>query len=408
MDKTRKILIISADQKLKEVLDFCFDGWGYEVYLQKPLEKKLEQYDLQKIKDVSPDVIVVDVESARSTQLDICSRLKNDFVTAFVPVITLINKRHLRTQLLSIKQGVDDYLIKPPDPLDLRMRIEIALRRAHHSINANTLTGLPGARILEEITREKFKKKESFSFCYVDIDNFKSFNDAYGYQKGDKVIVQTAYMLQLAVTKAGNKDDFISHIGGDDFAFVTTPDKYEQICNYFIQLFDNIIPFHYSEEDRKTGFIVIHDRNRRIREVPLMSVSLAVVNKDSDCTIENMIQLNERISEVKKFLKKTSKSCYMADRRDIKVVNNKSIQINKKRNLETYKPLGQILIDKEVVSPEQLDEALDIHWRKRISTGKVLKELGFVTESELKNALDTQKVNFVNFIEKDIQKQEGV
>ncbi|MCF7894909.1 MAG: diguanylate cyclase [Candidatus Omnitrophica bacterium] len=404
MDKTRKILIISSDQKLKEVLNFCFDGWGYEVYLQKPSEKKLELHDLEKIKSVSPDVIVVDVQSARSTQLDICKHLKNDFLTTFVPVITLINKRHLRNQLLGVKQGVDDYLIKPPDPLDLRMRIEIALRRAHHSINANTLTGLPGARILEDITREKFKKKKHFSFCYVDIDNFKSFNDLYGYQRGDKVIVQTAYMLQLVVTKAGGRDDFVSHIGGDDFSFVTTPDKYEKVCNYFIKLFDNIIPFHYEDEARKFGFVVIHDRNRKVREVPLMSVSLAVVNKDANSTIKNMIQLNERISEVKKFLKKTSKSCYMADRRDIKTSNNQSIQMNKKRNIESYKPLGQILIDKNTVSPEQLDEALNIHWRKGVATGKVLKELGFVTEPELKEALDEQKINFTNLLEKEIQR----
>ncbi|MCF7874167.1 MAG: diguanylate cyclase [Candidatus Omnitrophica bacterium] len=404
MDKTRKILIISSDQKLKEVLNFCFDGWGYEVYLQKPLEKKLEHYDLEKIKSVSPDVIVVDVESAGSTQLDICKRLKNDFLTAFVPVITLINKRHLRSQLLGVKQGVDDYLIKPPDPLDLRMRIEIALRRARHSINANTLTGLPGARILEDIVKEKFQKKKYFSFCYVDIDNFKSFNDLYGYQKGDKVIVQTAYMLQLAVTKTGQTDDFVSHIGGDDFAFVTTLDRYEKICNYFIQLFDNIIPFHYAKEDRKNGFVVTHNRSRKIQEVPLMSVSLAVVNKGLNSTVENMIQLNERISEVKKFLKKKPKSCYMADRRDTKISNNQSIQINKKRNIDSYKPLGQILIDKNIVSSEQLDEALNIHWRKGVSSGKVLKELGFVTEAELKEALDEQKINFINFIEKDMQR----
>ncbi|MCF7871354.1 MAG: diguanylate cyclase [Candidatus Omnitrophica bacterium] len=404
MDKIRKILIISSDQKLKEVLDFCFDGWGYEVYLQKPSEKKLQSYDLERIKQVSPDVIVVDVQSARSAQLDICSRLKNDFVTAFVPVITLINKRHLRNQLLHVKQGVDDYLIKPPDPLDLRMRIEIALRRAHHSINANTLTSLPGARILEDIVKDNFKKKQDFSFCYVDIDNFKSFNDLYGYQRGDKVIVQTAYMLQLAITKAGGSQDFISHIGGDDFAFITTLGNYDKVCSYFIQLFDNIIPFHYSKEDREAGFVVTRDRSRKVREMPLMSVSLAVVNKGVNSTIENMIQLNERVSEVKKFLKKISKSCYMADRRDAKLSENQSIQINKKRNNKIYKPLGQILLDKNIVSSEQLDEALNIHWRKGISTGRVLKELGFVTDSELKEALDDQKINFINFIEKDMQK----
>ncbi len=399
MDNIRKILIVSSDEQLKEVLSFCFDGWGYEVYLQKPLERKCQLYDLEQIKKASPDVVVVDIHSAGSAQIDVCSRLKNDFATAFVPVITLINKRHLRNQLLNIKQGVDDYLIKPPDPLDLRMRIEMALRRAQHSINANTLTGLPGAKILEEVLREKFKKQSSFSFCYLDIDNFKSFNDLYGYQKGDKVLIQSSYLLQLAVKKMGNQDDFVSHIGGDDFAFITSPDKYSQICGYYIQLFDSLIPFHYREEDRKSGFVVVHDRSRKVREFPLMSVSMAVVNKGLGSSVTNLIDLNERVSEVKRFLKKTNKSAFMVDRRDTKIANNSSLQINKRKEVGSYRPLGQILLQKNIVSPGQLEEALSIHWRKGVATGKVLRELGFVTEAELKEALSSQKVNFSNFVE---------
>ncbi len=404
MDNIRKILIISSDEHLKDVLNFCFDGWGYEVYLQRPSDKKTHLYDLEKIKKTSPDVIVVDIQSARSAQLDICSRLKNDFTTAFVPVITLINKRHLRNQLLHIKQGVDDYLIKPPDPLDLRMRIEMALRRAQHSINANTLTGLPGARILEDLLKEKFKNKSNFSFCYLDVDNFKSFNDLYGYQRGDKVLVQTAYLLQLAVSKFGNKDDFVSHIGGDDFAFITTPDKYDQVCRQCIQLFDNLMPFHYRDKDRESGFVVVHDRNRKVKEFPLMSLSIAVINKSADSSVENIIQLNERVSEIKQFLKKTSKSSFMADRRDTRIANNDSMQLNRKKAYKDYKPLGQILIDKNMVSSDQLDEALGIHWRRGIAVGRVLTELGFLTELELKEALRDQKVNFSSFLEEDLQK----
>lgn len=371
--------------------------------MQKPLENKEEVSGLKRIKKISPDVIVLDIQAARSAQLSICSRLKNDFATAFVPVITLINKSHLRNQLLHIKQGVDDYLIKPPDPLDLRMRIEMALRRSHHSINANTLTGLPGARILEEAVQEKFKSRSSFSFCYLDIDNFKSFNDLYGYQKGDKVIIQTAYLLQFAISRFGNQEDFISHIGGDDFAFITTPDKYAQICSYYIKLFDSIIPFHYCLKDRQSGFVVVGDRNRKMREVPLMSVSLAVVNKGADSTVKNMLQLSERISEVKRFLKKTSKSSFMVDRRDTKISNNKSIQVNKRKRSASYKPLGQILVDKNMVSAEQLDEALKIHWKKGAPVGRVLKELGFLTGLELKEALDSQEVNFSDLLKEEPQ-----
>jgi len=394
MDKIKKILIISSDNSLKDVLSFCFDGWGYEVSLQdQPSNRPIQ--DLETIKSASPDVIVIDVQSARKEQLDICRLLKDNFTTAFIPVITLINKRQLRAQLLNIKQGVDDYLIKPPDPLDLRIRIEMAIRRAQHSIHASSLTGLPGARILEDVLTEKIKKDSFFSFCYVDIDNFKSFNDVYGYQMGDKVIIQTAHMLFTVLRSLGNKEDFISHIGGDDFAFITTPDKYEQICHHFIQMFDNIVPFHYSEDDRRQGFVITRDRTRKIRKIPLMSISVAVVSKDSGVSFKNIIEVNEKVAEIKRYLKTIPESKFMADRRNIKggIVSFPQVH-DKNREIDAYKPLGQILLEREIISSQQLDEALRLHWKRGVVLGQALKDLGYLNEDNLTKALSFQKINF--------------
>lgn len=390
MDKVKRILIVSADTKLKDVLSFCFDGWGYEVFLK---ELSLRE-DIEDIKKIVPDAIIVDVQSARKEQLDICRALKNNFATAFIPVLTLINKRQLRTHLLNLKQGVDDYLIKPPDPLDLRIRIEMAIRRAQHSINANSLTGLPGGNILEEMLKDKIQKKESFSFGYIDIDNFKYFNDAYGYQRGDKVILQTAYIIMTILGKLGNHNDFISHIGGDDFAFITSQDKYESICDSLIKNFDNIMIFHYPEIDRKQGYILAKDRTHKIRKISLMSLSIAIVNVDNKA-LKNIVQVNDKIAEIKRYLKMLPGSKFMADRRD----NEESVtivpQMNKKlNNIDNYKPLGQILLDKNLITHEQLEEALNIHWRKGIVLGEVLKELNFISEEELKRQLHQQKVNF--------------
>ncbi|MCX5712271.1 MAG: hypothetical protein NTY47_04255, partial [Candidatus Omnitrophica bacterium] len=163
MNKVKKILIISGDAKLKEVLGFCFDGWGYEVFLQDhPVE------DITLIKKISPEAIVVDINSTVKVNLDICKLLKNDFITSSIPIITLINKRQLREQLLNIKQGVDDYMIKPPDPLDLRMRIEMAIKRSQYSLYSSPLTGLPGGRIIEEVVKEKISQNDPFALGYMD------------------------------------------------------------------------------------------------------------------------------------------------------------------------------------------------------------------------------------------------
>ncbi|UCC95496.1 MAG: diguanylate cyclase [Candidatus Omnitrophota bacterium] len=387
MDKIIKILIISSDAKLREVLHFCFDGWGYEVVLWDSCKE-----DIGAIKRISPDVIVIDVHSARLSDLKICTLLKNDFLTSSIPVITFINKRHLRKQLLRLREGVDDYLIKPPDPLDLRIRIEMAVRRSQFSLYANPLTGLPGARMIEEVLKERITGRIESSVGYLDIDNFKYFNDVYGYLKGDNVIMHTAYMLYGIIRRFGASDDFIAHIGGDDFVFIVTPDKFETICQNFIYIFDRIVPFHYSAEDRMRGFVIARDRTHRMKKIPLISVSIAIVNVGKSFGIRNNIQINERIAEIKKYLKTMPGSKYMVDRRNYKGKQSLGPRGHKKNEFaQTYKPLGQILLERNIISSEQLEEALRIHWKRGVVLGEVLKELGFIQEEQLQEALGIQE-----------------
>lgn len=394
--ETKKILIISSDKNLRDVLKFCFDGWGYEVMLYSS-----SPADIAPIKKASPDVIVVDVHAAKRTDLEICRLLKDDFITAFIPVVTLINKRQLRSQLLNIKQGVDDYLIKPPDPLDLRVRVEMAMKRSQYSFYASSLTGLPGGRIIEEMLRERVRGEEPFSFGYLDLDNFKYFNDTYGYVKGDRVIMQTAYMLYAAISRFGNKDDFIGHIGGDDFAFITTPERHAAVCHNFITGFDRIMPFHYSPEDRARGYIIARDRTRKVKNIPLMTVSVAVVNRSADSQYRNIIEINEKIAEVKRYLKGFEGSKFMADRRSepskdgaeggkmprIYPLRESPGGGGTSRPVRSYRPLGQVLLERGDLSSEELDEALCAHWRRGIRLGDIIRELGMVKERDLAEAL---------------------
>jgi diguanylate cyclase (GGDEF)-like protein len=388
MEKITRILIISSDKNLRDVLGFCFDGWGYEVFLHG-----LQIHDIGFIKKISPDVIVVDVHSARQPELEICKLLKDDFITAFIPIITIIDKRQLREELLEIRQGVDDYLIKPPDPLDLRIRIEMAIKRSQYSFYASPLTGLPGGRIIEEVLKEKIKGDVVFSFGHADIDNFKYFNDVYGYIKGDRAIMQTAYILYTVSKAFGNKNDFIGHIGGDDFVFISTPDKYEGLCRNFIQMFDKITPFHYSTQDREQGFLIAKDRTQKIKKIPLMSISIAVVNKTSPSEFRNVIEVNEKLAEIKRYLKSMPGSKFMAERRNHLFGKPQGPQPNEQgeKAASIYKPLGQILIEKNMITPEQLDEALNIHWKRGVVLGEILKELNFIKEEDLNKALNAQE-----------------
>jgi GGDEF domain-containing protein len=379
----KKILIISSDSKLKEVLKFCFDGWGYEVFLADSASR-----DLAPIKKISPDVVIADVHSASKERLEICRALKDDFITAFIPIVALIDKRQLRDQLLDIKQGIDDYLIKPPDPLDLRVRIEMAIKRSQYSFYSSPLTGLPSGRIIEEVLKGKIDKEESFAFGYIDIDNFKYFNDVYGYLKGDRVIRQAAYILYTTIKESGNKNDFIGHIGGDDFVFITSVDKHRVVSEKFISLFDRLMPFHYSDTDRSQGYIAARDRSRKIKNIPLMSVSLALVIKDCSSEIKNAIEINEKVFEIKRYLKTVAGSKFMSDRRNRREgLSGPSFNKRPDRSPDAGKPLGQVLMDRGELSQSQLDEGLSAHWKRGIALGEVLKDLGFITEDNLREAL---------------------
>ncbi|MFH1846976.1 MAG: diguanylate cyclase [Candidatus Omnitrophota bacterium] len=387
IDRVHKILIITEDSGLRNILDFCFDGWGYEVFFDDS-----SGASISKISKVAPDVIIVDVNSATKDQMSVCGRLKDDFATTHVPIIALINKRHLRQKLLDFSRGVDDYLIKPPDPLELRVRIEMAIKRTRNSYYASPLTGLPGGIIAEEILKEKIESGIPFVIGHADIDNFKSFNDKYGYLKGDRVILQTAYMLSNSVRNLGNKDDFVGHIGGDDFILITTPDKYDAVCHNFICMFDTIIPFHYGPADRKQRHIKVKDRTNTLRNMPIMSMTVALVIKNSAEYAGNLIELNEKVTEVKQYLKKISGSKFMADRRIQKSKKPLNLQVfkNAETVVDNYKPLGQLLLEKKAVTLDQLDRALKLHWKRGVLLGEVLTDLGFLSEENLLQALEWQ------------------
>jgi len=393
MCNVKKILIISSDENLLEVLYFCLEGWGYEVLIDKNTSP-----DISSIKKKSPDLIIIDIHSARPSDLQICKLLKEDFLTASIPVITLINKRQLRTHLLNLRQGVDDYLIKPPDPLDLRVRVEMALRRTQYSFYTNSLTGLPGSRMIEEVLKERLNKRINFSFGYIDIDNFKSFNDCYGYLQGDNVILQVAYILYTTIKEFGGEDDFIGHIGGDDFVFITTPYREIEICKAFIREFDRLIPLHYLPQDRSRGYIISKDRTGKERKIPLMSVSIAVVNTQ-DREFKSILEINEALKSIKSYLKNLPGSKFMIERRKEdwgrqkrgNFLSSKTSLYRELLSSDTKKPLGQILLEKGYINKEELDNILVLHWKKGLRLGEILKEKGILDEKTLDLLLQEQR-----------------
>jgi PleD family two-component response regulator len=304
-----KIVLAVPDLKLREILLYLLKSWEYHVLV---LEDGADVVEF--LKKENPHLLIIDAALDDKKGLEICKQIKADFLTSYIPTIVLIDKKQLRRDLLNIEEGVDDYLIKPPDPIDLEIRIVLALRSAAHHFNANALTRLPGNKIIEHELIEKLDSGRRFSFHYIDIDNFKSYNDKYGYIKGNHLILDTAKIISRNVKAAGNDEDFVGHIGGDDFVIITSPENAESIARQTIRDFDALVPGRYDSSDLKNGFIVARDRSGKVTNIPLMSLSIAIVN-NSPGSVTSLLELMDVTTELKKYLKSMPGSNFMVNRR---------------------------------------------------------------------------------------------
>ncbi|GAB6037082.1 bifunctional diguanylate cyclase/phosphodiesterase [Fundidesulfovibrio butyratiphilus] len=177
---------------------------------------------------------------------------------------------------------------------------------------ANPLTGLPGNVAIERELEVRVKSGQGASFVYADLDNFKVYNDLYGFKAGDSIILLVARILVKAVRRHGNPGDFVGHVGGDDFLFCTTPEKAERVCRAVVRCFGRLVRGCYCETDRAAGYITGQDRSGREGRFPLVSVSLAIVDCQGVCSLESVSQ---RSAEMKKYAKSLPGNVYVRDRR---------------------------------------------------------------------------------------------
>jgi diguanylate cyclase (GGDEF)-like protein len=181
-------------------------------------------------------------------------------------------------------------------------------------LDASPLTKLPGSLAAENVIKKRLESGLPTAFCFPDIDNFKSFNDKYGYARGNEVIQTTAKIIERAVSEHGTGEDFIGHIGGDDFLIITAAERYKKICSSVVEQFNESIPELYDREDRERGYIEGITRQGQEISFPLITISIAVVTNERR-EITNHLQVGEIAAELKKYVKSLPGSVYVADRR---------------------------------------------------------------------------------------------
>lgn len=181
-------------------------------------------------------------------------------------------------------------------------------------LDASPLTRLPGNLAIEQVLSEKMEHGEKFALCYIDLDDFKAFNDKYGYAKGSDLIKMTGEVVYRAKDEHAEANDFVGHIGGDDFVLITSPDIVEVVCQSIIREFDQLIPDYYELEDREKGFIEGTDRYGVQRRFSLMSISIAVVS-DVKRSFKSPVEIAKVATEIKDYVKSLPGSNYLIDRR---------------------------------------------------------------------------------------------
>lgn len=305
----KKILVIDDSELIQRLIADILGEEGYEVYSAYSGEEGLE-----KVARIKPDLIILDIVMSGLTGLEVCRILRADVSNNLTPVIMLTAQVSEDDKLIGLELGADDYIMKPFNNRELISRVRNTLVRIERNRYANPLTGMCGNIEVQSELTYRLANNFEIAVIYCDLDNFKAFNDVYGFPKGDTAIRLTADVIRDAVQNVGNRDDFIGHIGGDDFIIITSWDKYEGICRMIIEDFDNKIVSLYNENDKKNGYIITKNRLGKVRTYPIMTISLAVVTNENNDYI-NPLEIGEAAAEVKKYVKTFTGSNYFKDRR---------------------------------------------------------------------------------------------
>lgn len=268
---------------------------------------------ISRVSRAYPSAMIIDGSEPSDAALALCRKMKSVAFTAVVPVIVNIESVTPESAVAALEAGADEVITDALSARVAELRLELALRRAERDVSVHPTTRLPGTVRIERDFAERLQCEEIFAVCYADLDHFKEFNDRYGYNHGDRVILIVSRILREVVT-AHSPTGFVGHIGGDDFIFSVPIADYVRCCEDVIEIFDELIPLQYSREDRGRGSFLGKDRRGQQYEVPLMTLSIGVVTNENR-RLTHPGQISELATEMKAYAKTFPGSLFVVDRR---------------------------------------------------------------------------------------------
>jgi len=304
MNQKRRITIYSHDSALASSLEIRLQSRGYQVLTQNRLSTLLGF-----VYSDPPDLIVIDVSTKNSEIRNLIKSLKNDSYFSAVPVLGLICASD-GEDFPWDEYPLDDFVFLPIKHIDLFARIDLSIRRIQRVFDNNPLTRLPGNTSVQNAIADALGKP--MAVCYIDINNFKPYNDVFGFSRGDEVLRMLGRIMFNAVKESGG--GFAGHIGGDDFVFIVPMERAEKICETIIDNFTAIAEDLFEGREKKNGYYVGINRMGQEQRFPLLSIAIAVVPTNTR-KIGHCGKVAEMAAELKNLAKKSGESCYVVDRR---------------------------------------------------------------------------------------------
>lgn len=305
----KKILVIDDEEDIRTAIQDFLETQEFEVVLAQNGKE-----GLAKLEKEQPDLVILDVELPDMSGYAVCQRIRSAASSRYTPVIMLTAHALEKEELHGLESGADDYLSKPFKPARLLARIETAIGRNERQLDANPLTHLPGNKEIFQEIQNRITHAPSFSVLYFDLNNFKSFNDRYGFVRGDQAIQLTGRILSEYFEASKSVNPFLGHIGGDDYVGIVNSHDPARLCEQIIARFNTQIVSLYDEEDRVRGKIMSVDRRGNQMEFPIMGLGIAVVTNRQK-KFQHPGEISLIAGELKKWVKTFGHSTYAIDRR---------------------------------------------------------------------------------------------
>ena len=302
-----RVLVVDDDPTVSGVVQLCLELEGFSVEVVAD-----GQAALDRIRTDPPELVLLDVMMPGLDGVEVLRRLRADAATTALPVLLLTARGLSADKVLGLTAGADDYVVKPFDGAELVARVRSTLRRTADARDVSPLTGLPGNSRIELEIRSRAGDGRPYAVGHVDLDEFKSFNDFYGFLRGDRLLrALGACLLQAAADE--HPPVFVGHVGGDDFVLVSTPEQAEPVARRAVALFDAVVREHYDDADLARGHLQVRDRRGVLRAHPVVSVSVGVAwHRDGDADHRAVVAA---ATEMKAHAKSRPGSLVAVDRR---------------------------------------------------------------------------------------------